>query len=290
MRRGGKLNPNKENRKGAKPSFNKSGKKPTFSRDNKGGERPYKRRPKPAPTAPLDGSIRLNKFLADAGIASRRQADELIKIGMVEVNGEMVTEMGYKVKPNDEVRYDGKPLRAEKLVYVVLNKPKGFITTTNDEKDRKTVMDLVNNASPYRIYPVGRLDRPTTGVLLFTNDGYLTKKLTHPSHGVKKIYHVTLDKSMTGADLDDIRENGVRMTEGVAKVDIISFIPGGKKNEIGVELHIGWNRVIRRIFEAKGYTVEKLDRVYFAGLTKKNIKRGQWKILTNEEIGYLKML
>lgn len=233
--------------------------------------------------------VRLNKYIAHAGLASRREADELIKTGVVEVNGKVISEMGYKVQPADIVRFDGKTIRAEKKVYVLLNKPKGFITTMNDEKGRKTVMDLVANASPYRIYPVGRLDRPTTGVLLLTNDGDMAKKLTHPKHHVKKLYHVTLDKNLTGNDFHKILK-GVELKEGVAKVDKLSYVEGKKKNELGLAIHIGWNRVIRRIFSKLGYEVVSLDRVYFAGLTKKGVKRGQWKILTEQEINYLKII
>lgn len=233
--------------------------------------------------------IRLNKFIANSGVCSRREADDLIKTGAVEVNGTMVTEMGYKVKPDDEVRYDGELLTPEKKVYVLLNKPKNFITTTSDERDRRTVMDLVSNATSARIFPVGRLDRQTTGVLLFTNDGDLTKKLTHPSHQVRKIYHVVLDKSLHGDDMLKIQD-GIRMEEGVAKVDKISFVEGKAHNEVGVEIHIGWNRVVRRIFEKLGYKIEHLDRVSFAGLTKKNLKRGDWRILERDEVNFLKMM
>ena len=255
---------------------------------NKPGEKPFVKRLKKAPVD--DGTIRLNKYVANAGIASRREADELIKTGIVTVNGQVITEMGYKVQPEDEVRFDGRKISSEKNVYFVLNKPKGFISTSKDEKDRKTVMDLMATATTARIFPVGRLDRQTTGVLLFTNDGYLTKKLTHPSHDVKKIYHVTLDKKLTANDLADIKK-GVRLIpEGIAVVDEISFIEGRPKTEIGVELHIGWNRVVRRIFETKGYTVEALDRVSFAGLTKKTLQRGDFRKLTELEVNFLKML
>lgn len=236
-----------------------------------------------------DGLIRLNKYVANAGICSRRQADEYIKTGLVEVNGTVITEMGHKVKADDDVRFDGQRISPEKKTYVLLNKPKGFITTTNDERDRKTVMDLVANASKTRLFPVGRLDRQTTGVLLFTNDGHMAKKLTHPSHNIKKIYHVVLDKNLHGDDMGKIRD-GIRMEEGVAKVDKISFIDGKAHNEIGIEIHIGWNRVVRRVFEKLGYKVEHLDRVQFAGLTKKNVKRGDWRILDEKEVNFLKML
>ncbi|WP_312089544.1 pseudouridine synthase [Chryseobacterium sp.] len=234
-------------------------------------------------------SIRLNKYIANSGICSRREADELITQGLVEVNGKVVTEMGYQVQKTDKVVFDGQSITPEKPVYVLLNKPKGYISTTKDDKARKTVMDLVANASPYRLFPVGRLDRSTTGVILLTNDGHMTKKLTHPSFDAKKIYHVTLDKKLTHEDMKLIAE-GIRLDEGVAVVDQISFIEGKPKTEIGIEIHIGWNRVIRRIFQRLGYEVEALDRVMFAGLTKKNIKRGHWRILTELEVNNLKML
>lgn len=234
-------------------------------------------------------SIRLNKYIANSGICSRREADELITQGLVEVNGKVVTEMGYQVQKTDRVVFDGQNITPEKPVYVLLNKPKGYISTTKDDKARKTVMDLTANASPYRIFPVGRLDRQTTGVILLTNDGHMTKKLTHPSFNMKKIYHVTLDRKLTNDDMRLIGE-GIRLEEGVAEVDSISFIEGKPKNEIGIEIHIGWNRVIRRIFQKLGYEVEALDRVMFAGLTKKNIKRGHWRILTEQEVNNLKML
>ncbi len=238
---------------------------------------------------PSEGT-RLNKYIAQAGICSRREADELIALGLVEVNGKTITQMGYKVQPGDSVKFDGATLKAEKPVYVLLNKPKGFISTTKDEKARKTVMDLVANASPYRLYPVGRLDRATTGLILLTNDGDLTKKLIHPSHEVKKIYQVELDRPLSQEDLQTLKEKGVYLDEGLAKFDEISYIPNEPKNKVGVELHMGWNRVIRRMFKKMGYTVERLDRVQFAGLTKKNLPRGNWRILTEMEVNNLKML
>ena len=234
-------------------------------------------------------TIRLNKYIANSGICSRREADVLIKQGLVQVNGEVVMEMGYQVKKTDRVIFDGQNITPERPVYILLNKPKGYISTTRDEKARKTVMDLVANASPYRVFPVGRLDRSTTGVILLTNDGHLTKKLTHPSFDVKKINHITLDRKLAREDMDAIIQ-GVRLEEGVAQVDSISYIEGKPKNEIGIEIHIGWNRVIRRIFQRLGYEVEALDRVSFAGLTKKNVKRGHWRILTELEVNNLKML
>lgn len=234
-------------------------------------------------------TIRLNKYIANSGICSRREADELIAQGLVEVNGKIINELGYQVQKTDRVVFDGQGITPEKPVYVLLNKPKGYISTTKDEKARKTVLDLVANASPYRLFPVGRLDRTTTGVILLTNDGHLTKKLTHPSFSMKKIYHVTLDRKLSRDDMNAIAE-GIRMEEGIAEVDAISYIEGKQKNEVGIELHIGWNRVVRRIFQKLGYEVEALDRVMFAGLTKKNIKRGHWRILTELEVNNLKML
>ncbi|MCB9203150.1 MAG: rRNA pseudouridine synthase [Flavobacteriales bacterium] len=272
--------------KGKKNSISEDSKKKTYSKNT---SRANKLTLKKEDKSSFD-EIRLNKFIANAGICSRREADDLIKNGLVEVNGKVITEMGYKVLKTDTVRFDDKVLRPEKPVYILLNKPKGFISTTNDEKMRKTVLDLVANATPYRLFPVGRLDRPTTGVLLLTNDGFLTKKLTHPSHGVKKLYHVTLDKKVSGEHLDLIRNEGIRFPEGIAKADSISFVEGKPKNEVGIEIHIGWNRIVRRIFERLGYEVVALDRVVFAGLTKKNVKRGDWRKLTDLEVNRLKML
>lgn len=270
----------------------KYGKKP-FSRFDKDEDRAksfvQRRRLEKLKNSEHKDTIRLNKYIANSGICSRREADELIVQGLVEVNGKVVTEMGYQVQKTDRVVFDGQGITPEKPVYVLLNKPKGYISTTKDEKARKTVMDLVANASPYRVFPVGRLDRTTTGVILLTNDGHLTKKLTHPSFNMKKIYHVTLDRKLDRADLNAIAD-GIRLEEGVAEIDAISYIEGKQKNEIGIEIHIGWNRVVRRIFQKMGYEVEALDRVMFAGLTKKNIKRGHWRILTELEVNNLKML
>lgn len=251
--------------------------------------RPSPKSSRKEPSKPDGDAIRLNKYLAHAGVASRRDADALISAGLVTVNGQTVTEMGFKVKPDAAVRYDGRLLQREKKVYVLLNKPKGFITTTHDENDRKTVMHLVRRAAPYRMYPVGRLDRPTTGVLLLTNDGDLTKKLIHPSHGIKKIYHVVLDRKLAGADLEKIK-SGVLLREGLARVDAIYPVPDAPGNEWGITLHMGWNRVVRRIFEKLDYQVARLDRVSFGGLTKKGLKRGQWRILSQQEVGCLKMI
>ena len=238
--------------------------------------------------APDSDTMRLNRYLAHAGICSRREADELIGQGLVTVNGQVVTEMGYKVQPGDDVRYAGERLKSERKVYVLLNKPKGFITTVDDERARKTVMDLVANACRERIYPVGRLDRATTGVLLLTNDGALAKKLTHPSHGAKKIYHVTLDKPFSSADADRLKR-GIKLDDGPAQVDQLEFPDAENPYEVGVEIHIGRNRIVRRMFGALGYEVVKLDRTVFAGLTKKNLSRGQYRLLNEKEIAFLKI-
>lgn len=237
-----------------------------------------------------DGLIRLNKFLADAGVCSRREADKLIEAGVVTVNGKVVTQLGTKVKRTDKVVYGGQLLRAEKLQYILLNKPKGYITTSEDTHDRKIVMSLVQNACQERIYPVGRLDRNTTGLLLFTNDGDLAKKLTHPKHGVKKLYHVVLDKPLTKNHLLEIAA-GLKLEDGEIKPDKIAYdMKAADKREIGIELHSGRNRIVRRVFEHLGYKVVKLDRVMFASLTKKDIPRGKWRHLTEKEVNMLKML
>ncbi len=233
--------------------------------------------------------IRLNKYIANSGICSRREADTFIKSGSATVNGKIITEMGFKVKLDDEVRFDGALISPEAKRYVLLNKPKNYITTMDDERGRKTVMELIRTAAKERIYPVGRLDRQTTGLLLFTNDGELAKKLTHPKHQVKKLYHVTLDKNLTMRDLNKIGENFV--LEGkMVFVDHISYIENKPKHEIGIEIHSGRNRIVRRIFEHFGYKVSKLDRVIFAGLTKKNLSRGVWRHLTQQEVNNLKMI
>ena len=239
-------------------------------------------------TKDTSGLTRLNKYLANAGVASRREADNLIKAGLVEVNGKTITEMGHKVKPGDTVKFNGTEIKSEKKVYLILNKPKGFITTVSDPKARKTVMELVANAGPERIYPVGRLDRKTTGVLMLTNDGDMAKKLTHPSHGAKKIYDVSLDKNLSQTDFHKI-EDGLELEDGPIKVDDISYIDGKARNHVGVVLHSGRNRIVRRIFEHLGYEVTKLDRVFFAGITKKGLSRGQWRKLNPQEVSLLKM-
>ena len=234
------------------------------------------------------GPIRLNKYIANAGICSRREADVLISTGAITVNGEVVTEMGHKVMPTDEVRYGDKVLQREKPVYVLLNKPKDYITTTDDERGRANVMELVRDACEERIYPVGRLDRDTTGLLLFTNDGDLTKKLTHPSSEIEKTYDVELDKPFASVDMDMLR-NGVELHDGKITPDEVEYVGEGKK-EVGITIHSGKNRIVRRIFESLGYEVVKLDRVIFAGLTKKDLPRGRWRFLTKNEVSFLKML
>lgn len=233
--------------------------------------------------------VRLNKYLANAGICSRRDADTFIASGNVTVNGKVITEMGYKVSPGDEVHFDGRLLQSEKKEYVLLNKPKNFITTTRDEKGRRTVMELISRASASRLLPVGRLDRNTTGLLLFTNDGDLAKRLTHPKHGVRKIYHVELDKSLKDSDLNKIRQ-GLELEDGPIEVDEVSYVSGAPKREVGIRLHSGRNRIVRRIFEHLGYRVVKLDRVSFAGLTKKDLPRGHWRHLTTQEVNTLRMI
>ena len=236
------------------------------------------------PTEPL----RLNKFLANAGVCSRREADEFIQAGVVTVNGEVVTELGTKILRTDEVKFHDTPVSLEKKVYVLLNKPKDYVTTSDDPQQRKTVMDLVKDVCPERIYPVGRLDRNTTGVLLLTNDGDLASKLTHPKFLKKKVYHVHLDKNLTSHDMEQIRE-GITLEDGEIKADAIEYADERDKAQVGIEIHSGKNRIVRRIFEHLGYRVVKLDRVQFAGLTKKNLRRGDWRFLTEKEVEMLRM-
>ena len=236
------------------------------------------------PTEPL----RLNKFLANAGVCSRREADEFIQAGLVTVNGEVVTELGTKILRTDEVKFHDAPVSLEKKVYVLLNKPKDYVTTSDDPQQRKTVMDLVKDVCPERIYPVGRLDRNTTGVLLLTNDGDLASKLTHPKFLKKKVYHVHLDKNLTAHDMDQIRE-GITLEDGEIKADAVEYADDRDKAQVGIEIHSGKNRIVRRIFESLGYRVTKLDRVQFAGLTKKNLRRGDWRFLTEKEVDMLRM-
>jgi len=235
-----------------------------------------------------DEEIRLNRFIANSGICSRREADTFIQTGLVSVNGKIVTELGVKVKASDDVRFNGQRLKGEKKVYLVMNKPKGYVTTLADPHAEKTVLDLIDREQcPERVYPVGRLDKNTTGVLMFTNDGELTDKLTHPSFGAKKIYHAFLDKNLKKADFDAILE-GIELEDGEIHADALSYVDGDQA-QVGVEVHSGRNRIVRRIFEHFGYDVIKLDRVYFAGLTKKALTRGSWRFLTETEVAKLKM-
>ena len=232
--------------------------------------------------------IRLNKFLANAGKCSRREADAFIQAGVVTVNGQVVTELGTKILRTDEVKFHDEPVKLEKKVYVLLNKPKDYVTTSDDPQQRKTVMDLVKDACPERIYPVGRLDRNTTGVLLLTNDGDLASKLTHPKFLKKKVYHVFLDKNVTAHDMAQIAE-GITLDDGEIHADAIEYASDTDKSQVGIEIHSGKNRIVRRIFESLGYRVVKLDRVQFAGLTKKNVRRGDWRYLTEKEVDMLRM-
>ena len=236
-----------------------------------------------------DGLVRLNKYIANSGICSRREADTFIENGLVSVNGVRVTELGTKVDPGkDEIRFNGSRIKGEKKVYLVMNKPKDFVTTLSDPHADRTVMDLISKSMcPERVYPVGRLDKATTGVLLFTNDGDLADKLTHPKHQVRKIYHATLDKNLRKEDFDAIL-SGIELEDGPIAADALSYVEGDK-TQVGLEIHSGRNRIVRRIFEHLGYKVKKLDRVYFAGLTKKNLRRGAWRFLDEKEIGLLKM-
>ncbi len=234
--------------------------------------------------------IRLNKYIANSGVCSRREADKLIEAGAVMVNGKIITELGTKISPTDKVQYGDQTIRRERPQYILLNKPKGYITTVDDPEKRKTVMALIENACKERVYPVGRLDRNTTGLLLFTNDGIVAKKLTHPRYGVKKIYHVGLDKALTRADYQTI-QGGFKLEDEHIKADDLEYVGDGKdKKEIGITLHSGQNRIVRRIFEHFEYKVVKLDRVYYAGLTKKNLPRGHWRFLEEQEINLLKMI
>lgn len=240
-----------------------------------------------APQPVVDSSeVRLNKYIANSGICSRREADRLIETGQITVNSKVVKEMGYKVQASDSVKYKGKTLNPEKKQYILLNKPKGFITTTSDPKGRRTVMELVKKACDEQIFPVGRLDRTTTGLLLFTNDGDLAKKLTHPSGNVKKVYQVTLDKPITRNDFLAILD-GLKLEDGEVKVDDLAIVSPDDK-ELGIEIHVGKNRIVRRIFESLGYQVVKLDRVVFAGLTKKDLPRGQYRTLSEKELRWIK--
>lgn len=280
--------------------------KSAFKRDKFSGERPYQKTYSPRKSGPSkpsgkgpkkpssspkdDGLIRLNRYISNAGICSRRKADELIAAGVVSVNGEVVSELGFKVDPSkDVIRYNGETLKREKMVYVLLNKPKDYITTTDDPQERRTVMQLVEKASKERIYPVGRLDRNTTGLLLMTNDGDLADKLSHPRNNITKIYNVELNKSLTQGDMNKILF-GLELEDGFIKPDDLSYVQGASKREVGIQIHSGKNRIVRRIFEHLGYEVVKLDRVIYANLTKKDLPRGRWRYLEEKEIIQLKHL
>ena len=284
-------------------SNNAGGFRPRFNNDRQGGFRPRQRTTDYNPNAKYsvkkqieykeqfadpNEPIRLNKFLANAGVCSRREADEFITAGVVSVNGVVVTELGTKIKRSDVVKFHDEPVSIERKVYVLLNKPKDTVTTSDDPQERRTVMDLVKGACNERIYPVGRLDRNTTGVLLLTNDGDLASKLTHPKFLKKKIYHVHLDKNLTKADMEQIAA-GIQLEDGEIHADAISYTDDAKKDQVGIEIHSGKNRIVRRIFESLGYKVVKLDRVFFAGLTKKGLRRGDWRYLTEAEVNYLRM-
>ena len=235
-----------------------------------------------------DELIRLNKYIASTGVCSRREADDFIQAGLITVNDKLVTELGTKIKPTDVIKYNGERLREERKVYILLNKPKDYITTLEDPHAKRTVIDLIKGACRERVYPVGRLDRNTTGVLLLTNDGEMTKRLTHPKFEKLKVYQIELNKGLRPADMDKIA-SGIMLDDGFIKADAINYIDPEDKKQIGIEIHSGRNRIVRRIFEQLGYDIRKLDRVYFAGLTKKGLSRGQWRLLTEQEIHLLKM-
>jgi len=249
--------------------------------------RAVKSKPIPEIRKESEEIIRLNRFIAHSGVCSRREADELIGNGLITVNGKMVTDLGTKVSAGDDIRYKNRRLSAEKKVYILMNKPRGYVTTVEDPHADQTVIDLIGDACSERVYPVGRLDKETTGVLLLTNDGDLTGKLTHPKYKRKKIYHVFLDKAVTRNDLTLLTE-GVELDDEMITADAVSYADPDDKTQIGIEIHSGQNRVVRRIFEKLGYRVKKLDRVYFAGLTKKNLQRGKWRFLSDKEISMLK--
>lgn len=265
--------------------------KKKFGRDSKPFDkskgRSFKSKEVKAPSG--DDLVRLNKYISNSGVCSRREADELIANGEITVNGEVVKVLGTKVKRSDKVAYNGTLLRGEQNVYILVNKPKDYITTLKDPQGRRTILELIRGACDERVYPVGRLDRNTTGLLLMTNDGELAAKLTHPSNNVRKVYHVELDRNVKPEDLQMLID-GIELEDGLAKADSAAYPDPSEKNIVGVELHSGKNRVVRRMFDALGYTVKKLDRVMFADLTKREVPRGKWRMLTDKEISYLKML
>ena len=274
--------------RGAVKKFSKPGQ--PFKPAGKPSGKPVSAKPisaKPTRQKSQDEGIRLNKYIANSGICSRREADSYITAGLVSINGVTVTELGTKVQPNDQVRFNGERIKNEQKVYILMNKPKDFVTTLSDPHAEKTVMHLVEGKCSARVYPVGRLDKATTGVLLLTNDGEMADKLTHPSFEKKKIYHVFLDKNLKSPDFQKILE-GFNLEDGFIQADALSYIDEDK-SQVGIEIHSGRNRIVRRIFEHFGYKIKKLDRVYFAGLTKKNLRRGQWRFLTDIEVSMLKM-
>ncbi len=258
-----------------------------FAKKLRRNEKSWDKKPFKEKAVDENKEIRLNKYIAEHGLCSRREADVFIASGVVTVNGNVVTTMGTKVLPGDEIKFNGERLREEKKVYLLLNKPKDYVTTMEDPNAKKTVMELIQGACKERVYPVGRLDRMSTGVLLFTNDGDLTRKLTHPSFNKKKVYHVFLNKVLKSGDMHTIL-TGLELEEGIVKADEISYVDEADKTQVGVEIHSGQNRIVRRMFESLGYNVKKLDRVYFAGLTKKGLQRGEWRILNDKEIRMLK--
>ncbi|WP_084555873.1 pseudouridine synthase [Alkaliflexus imshenetskii] len=274
----------------SKPQVVKEDSKRRFDNE-KGKSAPRFKKPAPKPVIneepKAEDGLRLNRYVANSGVCSRREADELIAKGLVTVNGAVVKELGTRVNHGDDVRYEGKRLNPEAKVYILINKPKDVVTTASDPEGRRTVMDIIQDACDERVYPVGRLDRNTTGLLLLTNDGDLSKKLTHPSSECKKIYHVYTDKAVTKAHLEDIKK-GIKLDDGQIKADHVSYADAEDRCQVGIELHSGRNRIVRRIFEHLGYKVVKLDRVYFAGLTKKNLPRGKWRFLSRDEIKFLK--
>ena len=286
-----------------KEQHNRGGNRKNRGRDFDGESKPYEKRSRTKSVPDFSTNkkikkqdvkpevspdkIRLNKYIANAGVCSRRDADELIKKGEITVNGKVVTELGYSVMLKDDVRYKDKRLNPEVKVYILLNKPKDYVTTVEDKHAKRTVMDLVQDACDQRIYPVGRLDKQTTGLLLLTNDGDLAKKLTHPKYNIRKIYHVYTDKPVFASHVDQLA-SGITLDDGPIHADAVSFVDKDDKTQIGVEIHSGRNRIVRRMFEHLGYKVMKLDRVYFSGLTKKNIPRGKWRFLTDKEVTQLK--
>ena len=287
------------NRHSNKDSNHKEYRGERYRQENSDGKKVYsnrhsnferRERSKPAHVAADDGLIRLNRYISNSGVCSRRKADELIAAGVISVNGEVVTELGTKVDPSkDEIRYNNERLKREKMVYILLNKPKDYITTTDDPQERKTVMQLISKATKERVYPVGRLDRNTTGLLLLTNDGNLAEKLSHPRNNISKIYQVELNKALTQGDFNKI-QFGIELEDGLIKPDDVSFVVGASKREIGIQIHSGKNRIVRRIFESLGYDVIKLDRVVYANLTKKDLPRGRWRFLEEKELIQLKHL